>query len=291
MKNFFTYLMKPITIPLDFIEKYFKVLIFLFIAVAVASSTREEMVFDANVAKITLSGVIMDSEQTLKKIEKAANNDLYKAVVFVVDSPGGSVPPSVEIAEAIKQLRDKKPVVAYAKGTMASGGYYSSIWANNIVANPGSMVGSIGVLLEIGDFSELAKKLGYKPRTITAGKYKAIGDPFREWDEYEREELQKIANNIYELFVTDVAKARGLDLNRKDEFANARIFTAKEAKEQGLIDQIGTMPKVTEIMKKLTKLEEIKYQEIHGDEEMKGFLEQIVTKSLINVLEHYQFNY
>ncbi|HEY9203674.1 MAG TPA: signal peptide peptidase SppA, partial [Sulfurimonas sp.] len=135
--------------------------------------------------------------------------------------------------------REKKPVIVYASGTLASGSYYASIWADEIIANPGSMVGSIGVIMQGADVSELMQKIGIKSQSVQAGKYKKVGASDREWTEYEINELNKVIQGTYDLFTTDVANARGLDIKKRDTFANAHIFTAKQAKDVGLIDSIG----------------------------------------------------
>ena len=102
----------------------------------------------ANLQKIELTGPIMNVSKTLEELQKVKNDKNIKGVLFVVDSPGGSVAPSVELAYAIKELKEIKPVVVYASGVIASGSYYASIWGNKIIANPGSMVGSIGVIMQ-----------------------------------------------------------------------------------------------------------------------------------------------
>jgi protease-4 len=122
---------------------------------------------------------------------------------------------------------------------MASGSYYSSIWANEIISNPGSMIGSIGVIMEGADFSGVMSKIGIKSQGVHAGKYKQIGTPERKWKDYEVKELNKVIQGTYDMFTQDVAKARGLDIKKRDSFANAHIFTAEQAKDVGLVDALG----------------------------------------------------
>jgi protease-4 len=181
----------------------------------------------------------MEVSEVLEQIEDATKNDNIKGVLFVVDSPGGAVAPSIEVAYAIKRLKTKKPVVVYAKGTIASGSYYASIWADKIIANPGSMVGSIGVIMEGADLSGIMHKIGIKTQTVQAGKYKKVGTPDRAWKSYEINELNKVIHGTYDMFTKDVADARGLDIKKRDNFANAHIFTAAQAKKIGLIDSLG----------------------------------------------------
>jgi protease-4 len=181
----------------------------------------------------------MDATEIVKQIDKVANNNAIKGVLLNIDSPGGAVAPSIEIAYAIKRLKEKKPVVVYAKGTIASGSYYASIWADKIIANPGSMVGSIGVIMQGADLSELMEKIGVKTQVVKAGKYKQIGTPDRPWKNYEINELNKVIQNTYDMFTKDVASARGLDIKKRDVYANAHIFTASQAKDVGLVDELG----------------------------------------------------
>ena len=150
MFNFFRILFSPIIAILDFITKYFKTIVFLTIIYFIVTPSNENLTdvnSHANLQKIELTGPIMDVSKTLEDIQKAKEDKNIKGVLFVVNSPGGAVAPSVELAYAIKELKELKPVVVYASGVIASGSYYASIWANKIIANHGSMVGSIG---EIG---------------------------------------------------------------------------------------------------------------------------------------------
>jgi len=137
------------------------------------------------------------------------------------------------------KLKKKKPVVVYASGTIASGSYYASIWADEIIANPGSMVGSIGVIMQGADVSELMEKVGISTQTVQAGKYKKVGTSDRKWKSYEINELNKVIQGTYDMFTQDVADARGLDIKKRDKFANAHIFTASQAMDVGLIDSLG----------------------------------------------------
>jgi len=221
--EFIKKLFSPITAILKFIQNYFKSMIFLLIVFLIfAPSSKQDLM-----------------PNNLQKIEDADKNTRIKGVLLVVDSPGGAVAPSVEIAYAIKRLKIKKPVVVYASGTIASGSYYASIWANEIIANPGSMVGSIGVIMQGADFSEIMGKIGIKTQAIQAGKYKKVGTLDRQWKPYEINELNKVIQGTYDMFTKDVADARGLDIKKRNLFANAHIFTASQAKKVGLIDNLG----------------------------------------------------
>jgi protease IV len=237
--NFIKKLFMPITVPLKFIQDHFKAMIFLLILFLIFAPKTEQDFTPNNLQEINLVGPIFDASEVVAKIDEAANNDAIKGVLFSVNSPGGAVAPSIEIAYAIKRLKEKKPVVAYAKGTIASGSYYASIWANEIITNPGSMVGSIGVIMQGADLSTLMEKIGIKTQNVYAGKYKQLGTPDREWKDYEVNELNKVIYGTYDMFTSDVANARGLDIAKRDIYANAHIFTAEQAKAVGLVDELG----------------------------------------------------
>lgn len=232
-------LLLPITAPIVFIQNHFKAMVFLLIVVLIFMPSDDASLSPHNLEKINLSGPIMDVKDVVTKLDEARTNDKIKGVMLVVDSPGGAVAPSIEVAYAVKRLREAKPVVVYASGTIASGSYYSSIWANEIVANPGSMVGSIGVIMQGADLSQIMQKIGIKTQVVAAGKYKQLGTSDREWTPYEKEELNKVIQGTYDMFVKDVATARKLKIENAPNFANAHIFTAAQAKEVGLVDKVG----------------------------------------------------
>ena len=243
-----------IATTIGFFQNNFKGMLFVLILFLIFAPKSEKDMQQNNLQQINLSGAIVDVSEVLQKINKATNNNHIKGVLFVVDSPGGAVAPSVELSYAIKRLRTKKPVVVYAKGTIASGSYYASIWANKIVANPGAMVGSIGVIIEGADVSGLMKKIGIKTQTVQAGKYKKIGTPDREWKGYERAELNKVIQGTYDMFTKDVSMARGLKYKDRDTYANAHIFTASQAKKVGLIDSVGVSYDAKNMLIKMSEI-------------------------------------
>ena len=244
----------PITIPMKFIQDHFKAMLFILLLVLLFAPTNKESLTPNNLQSIKLVGPIMEVSEVLEQIDAAHNDDSIKGVLLVVNSPGGAVAPSVEIAYAIKRLKERKPVVVYAQGVLASGSYYASIWADKIIANPGSMVGSIGVIMQSANASELLSKIGIKSQSVQAGKYKKVGTPDREWTDYEVNELNKVIYGTYDMFTQDVADARGLDFSKRDIYANAHIFTAHQAKEVGLIDSIGVMYDAKSELVKMTKV-------------------------------------
>lgn len=224
---------------LRFIQNNFKATLLVLFVLWLILPSNEDGLTSYNLQKISLVGPILDATTIIEQLDEARENKKVKGVLFSIDSPGGAVAPSVEIAYAVKRLREEKPVVVYAAGIMASGGYYSAIWGNEIIANPGSMIGSIGVIMEGADLSELMAKVGVKTQVVHAGAYKQLGTLERQWSTLERAELGKVINGTYDLFVGDVARARKLDVNRSSEYADAHIFTAAQAKEVKLVDSIG----------------------------------------------------
>lgn len=246
-------ILQVLVFPFAFVSKYFKSFIFLGIVALVFLSTREkdETSF-ANLAKIYISGPIVSSDsiyRTIKRIQKLPN---IKGVLLEVNSPGGLVSASVEISDLIKNLNYKIPVVAYVSGAMASGAYYGGMYASKIVASRGSIIGSIGVIVDSVNVSELLNKVGIKPQGVTAGEYKEIGTMTREWKPKERIFIQNLIDEQYKMFVHDVADARGLDESKYRVFAEGKIFTAPKAQNLGLIDKVGDYDVALDILKELS---------------------------------------
>jgi len=241
---------------IGFLDNYFKGILLFILILVLFLPIGEETSIGGNLKEIKLVGEIVDATDVLKEIEEVKENDDIKGVLFTIDSPGGSVPPSIEIAHAIKELQAIKPVVAYASGSLASGSYYSSIYAQKIVANPGSIVGSIGVIMESANVKELLDTLGVKSQVVKMGLYKEAGTPMREWTPEERVELETLARDTYNKFVSDVATARKLDIKKANSYANAHIFSAQRAKSLGLIDEVATINRAKELLYTLSKVEE-----------------------------------
>ena len=234
----------------------------------------------ANLQKIELSGPIMDVSKTLEDIQKAKEDKNIKGILFVVNSPGGAVAPSVELAYAIKELKDIKPVVVYASGVIASGSYYASIWANKIIANPGSMVGSIGVIMQGVNAEELMQKIGVSTQTVKAGKYKESGTPTRKWFDYEEKQLQSVIDDTYNMFISDVASARNLDVKNHNLFADAKIFTSKQAKEVGLVDEVATLSYAQDSLIKLAKVEKAVWKK---EDKFEKFMDKLISEAVSNI--------
>ena len=283
MFNFFKFMFSPIIAILDFITKYFKTIVFLTIMYFIIVPSDENLVdsnIHANLQKIELSGPIMDVSKILEDIQKAKEDKNIKGILFVVNSPGGAVAPSVELAYAIKELKDIKPVVVYASGVIASGSYYASIWANKIIANPGSMVGSIGVIMQGVNVEELMQKIGVSTQTVKAGKYKESGTPTRKWFDYEEKQLQSVIDDTYNMFISDVASARNLDVKNHNLFADAKIFTSKQAKEVGLVDEVATLSYAQNSLINLSKVENPVWKK---EDKFEKFMNKLISEAVTNI--------
>ena len=283
MFNFFKILFSPVIAILDFITKYFKTIVFLTIMYFIFADSNEGLTDTnsfANLQKIELSGPILDVSKTLEDIEKAKVDKNIKGIMLVVNSPGGAVAPSVELAYAIKELKEIKPVVVYASGLIASGSYYASIWANKIIANPGSMVGSIGVIMQGVNAEELMEKIGVSTQTVKAGKFKESGTPTRKWFDYEEKQLQSVIDDTYNMFIADVADARNLDVKNHTQFADAKIFTSKQAKEVGLVDEVATISFAQNELAILSKVENPIWKK---EDKFDKFMDRLVSETISNV--------
>ncbi len=271
----------PITSTINYIQNHFKAMLFLLLLFLLFYPSGKDSIETTNLQHIKLYGPIMDVTQTLEQLNKAYDSDNIKGVLFEVSSPGGAVSPSIELMYALKRLKEKKPVVVYASGTMASGSYYASIYADKIIANPGSMVGSIGVIMQGTNLSEIMKKVGISTQTVSAGKYKQLGTSSREWLPFEKDELNKVIQGTYKMFVSDVAKARKLDVKDAPKFANAHIFTASQAKDIGLVDELGVM---YDAKKELVKMSEVKTPIWSKEDKFDKFIKKLTqsTSLLLN---------
>lgn len=191
------------------------------------------------VAVVDIRGVIADPYEINEELREYGEREDVKAVVLRIESPGGAVGPSQEIYREIQKLREKKTVVASMGAIAASGGYYAACAANKIMANPGTITGSIGVIVEFINAKELLGKIGLKGYVVKSGKYKDVGSPLREMEKEERELLQSVINDVNGQFIKAVAEGRGLRPEEVEKIADGRIFTGAQAKELKLVDELG----------------------------------------------------
>lgn len=266
-----------ITAPLDFLSKYFKLFVLLIVVLLIVGANQEESPKQANLAKLYLRGAIYESDSFEKQIEEIKKNPNIKGVLLIIDSPGGSVGASIEIANMIKDLRDSMPVIAHVEGSMASGSYYAGMYSDKIIANRGSLIGSIGIIINGYNIKPLLDKIGIKEQTLQEGEYKTIGTFTREWTPKEREYLQSFLKKQYNLFVNDVLEARSLSNTDPKVFAEGKIFTASEALKLKLIDEIGSR---SQAIKELSDIAQVSNPIFLEKSKTEQFLEKLNSASL-----------
>lgn len=195
------------------------------------------------VALIRIEGVILDAQATISELKHYSENPLVKAIVLRIDSPGGGVVPSQEIHDAVKRVKNKsnKAVIASMGTVAASGGYYIAAATDRIIANPGSLTGSIGVIMEMANFEGLMKKVGVEGVVIKSGRFKDVGSPLRKMSDEERKLLQSVMDDVHQQFIQAVADGRSLDVSDVEPLADGRIYTGRQAKEARLIDELGDL--------------------------------------------------
>lgn len=204
------------------------------------------------VAVIELLGPIYDSRKIVRQFQQFGEHKSVKAIVFRIDSPGGVVAAAQEIYEAVKRVRNKgKPVVVSMGSLAASGGYYVACGADTIMANPGTTTGSIGVIAEFLNMRKLLDNVGIKFEVVKSGRYKDTGSPFRELTPADRRYLQSWVDDAFQQFVDVVALERNLPRENVLRLADGRVFTGKQALEQGLVDLLGDYEEAIDLAAKL----------------------------------------
>jgi protease-4 len=215
------------------------------VAASFAGDSTELSLGGDKVAVIPIEGEIMEARETLDLLKKYAESSSVKAIVIRINSPGGAIAPSQEIYSAIRRTRadSGKPIVASLDSVAASGGFYIAAACDQIVSNPGSITGSIGVILQWFEMKELVQWAKLKPETITSGALKDAGSPFRELTDAERQYFQGIVTQLHSQFVRDVAQGRRAKMKHDEvaRIADGRIFTGEQALELKLVDQLGSI--------------------------------------------------
>ncbi len=247
----------------------------------------------ANVAYIPIRGEItlensndvpfgqssISSNTVVDYIEQATKNDNIKAIILEIDSPGGTVVASQEMANAVKAAKAKKPVIAWIRESGASGAYWVASAATVIVASDMSITGSIGVTGSYLQFADLMKNYGVTYERLAAGKYKEAGSPYEKLDPEARKVLQRAIDKVHEKFIDEVANNRKLKREKVVEIADGAIYLGSEAKELGLIDYIGDKNFVLNITKQFADIKDIKFLRFESKKGLFSVLENIQTKA------------
>ena len=212
-----------------------------------------DLTFSDRIQVVDVDGELVESRPILDQLKRYEDSNSVKAILLNIDSPGGGVAVSQEIYTEIRRLRDKKDkiVVAYLSSTGASGAYYVACAANKIVANPGTIVGSIGVIAEWVNYADLMEWAKLKDVVFKTGEFKDTGSPSRALTENEKKYFQGLIDDMYVQFLEAVASGRKLDLQEVRSLADGRVFTGRDAKGRKLIDEIGNLQDAVDLTAKL----------------------------------------
>lgn len=202
------------------------------------------------IAIVEIAGFIGDSRDIVRQIRSFREDDSVQGIILRIDTPGGAVAPSQEIYDEVLRSRSKKPIYASMGSVAASGGYYIAAGAEKIFANPGSLTGSIGVIMAFTNFEGLMKKVGVRPEVIKAGKFKDTGSPGRSMSKKERKYLQAVVKDVHEQFIEAVSKGRKMTESQAKQLADGRIFTGRQALDLNMVDEIGGLEDVISSMGK-----------------------------------------
>jgi len=208
--------------------------------------------FKEKIGVLPIDGPISESDTIVAQLVEFRKDRRIKAIVLRVNSPGGGVGPSQEIFREIRKTLEAKKVIASLGSVAASGGYYVAAAANKIVANPGTLSGSIGVIMEFVQVEELLKKIGVSVEVLKTGEFKDIGSFHRKLSERDREMIRTLVFDVQRQFVEAVAQGRGLPVEKVREIADGRILSGAQCKDLGLVDQLGNFEDAVELAKSLT---------------------------------------
>lgn len=237
----------------------------------------------SKIGVINIEGVISDATVITKQIEKLRKDDSIKAIIIRINSPGGAVAPTQEIYKEIKKTTKEKRVIASIGSIGASGGYYIACAADRIVANPGTITGSIGVIMNFVQVQELLKKLGIKVSSLKSGKFKDIGAPYRNMTEEEKKLIMDMLMEVKDQFVRAVAEGRHLPVEEVKKIADGRILLGSQAKRLGLVDELGNFQDAIELAKKLAHIKgriKLVYPRYKGFSILDRIVDSLVEKIL-----------
>jgi protease-4 len=224
---------------------------FFFYKAGLHSGTNKSFSLNDKIGVVSVEGVIADSQVITEQLDEFGKDDSIAAVVLRVDSPGGGVAASQEIYDAVIELKKKKKVVVSMGSVAASGGLLVACAADKIVANPGTITGSISAIMQFANVEELMKKIGLKSSVVKSGQYKDIGTPLREMTPEEKVIIQELVDDIFNQFVDVIVKERKLPREKVVAIADGRVFSGRKAKELGLVDDLGDMASAARLASKL----------------------------------------
>ena len=253
-------------------------------------SNREESLWGGEkIAIIEIRGVIIDPQSVVEKLVKLRKNEKVKAILLRIDSPGGAVGPAQEIYAEVKKAQKEKKVLVSVGSVAASGGYYIACGADRIMANPGSITGSIGVIVESLNVEELLQKLGLKSVVVKSGKVKDMGSPFRPMTDEEKKLLQGVLDSVHDQFIRAVAEGRNLPLEKVRELADGRIFSGEQAKALGLVDELGNFEDAIALAAKLAGIKG-EPEVIYPEKKRFSILDLLLQETASKILEGWREN-
>lgn len=194
-----------------------------------------------NIGIVEIHGMILSSKRIIRNINVFKDDKDIKAIILRIDSPGGGIGPSQEIYREIMKIKVDKKIITSMGSVAASGGYYIASATDGIIANPGTLTGSIGVIMEYVNIMEIAKKIGISPIVIKSGEFKDMGSPLRELKDSEKKIFQALVDELHLQFVSDAAIARGIDIKTMAKLADGRVYTGQKALKLKLIDRLGNL--------------------------------------------------
>jgi protease-4 len=207
--------------------------------------------FGEKIGVVSVEGAILDSQTVLSQLVRFKEDNDISAVIVRINSPGGAVAPSQEIFREIRKTSQTKKVVASLGSVAASGGYYVAAAADRIVANPGTITGSIGVIVEFIQIQELLNKIGVGFEVLKSGEFKDMGSPHRKLTPQDKAVIQDLIGDIQGQFVEAVAEGRGLPVEKVREIADGRVFSGEKAMELGLVDELGNFQDAVDVTKEM----------------------------------------
>lgn len=229
--------------------------LFLMILSAIFTLFLKDAPLSGKVALVRVEGPILESKSVVDEISGYVKDRSIKAIVLRINSAGGGVTPSQEIFAEVKRAASAKKVVVSMGSVAASGGYYIASPATRIIANPGTITGSIGVIMEIPNLKAFMDKLGIKTEVIKSGKHKDMASVFRGIGNEERDILQGLMNDVHEQFINDVAESRKLPQENIRKIAEAKVFSGRQAIEIGLVDELGDLQHAIKVAATLAEIE------------------------------------
>lgn len=240
--------------------------------------------FRDKIGVVPIEGVLSDSKDTIRQLDRYEKNSGVKAVVLRINSPGGAVVPSQEIYDKVLQVKKTKKVVVSMGSVAASGGYYIACAADRIIANPGTITGSIGVIVQFSQIEDLLKKVGLKTTVVKAGRYKDVGSPVREMTPAEKALIQGVIDDIHDQFIEAVVSNRDIPRKEIERIADARIFTGRQALEAGLVDSLGNMDHAIDTAADLGGIEG-RPEVVYPEEKRKSLLRYIAREAISAISE------